>query len=239
LWSLFCIMSGLSCLFVPVTGITRPSSRSVWDRDSTVQFYARREGLLPAEENLFSRRLSHARSILDLGVGGGRTTPFLAPGRHYLGVDLVQGMVDTCRAKYPELDFRTGDAADLSWCRSHSFDAVVFSYNGLDYLFPDLERRSALQEIHRVLRPSGTFIFSRHDPVGGVGRRRFFRALRLGYRGGYALDHLNGGWQTTHYATPMRVTSELDAHGFSVLDVVPDGPGIRPAWWYYAARRLD
>jgi SAM-dependent methyltransferase len=38
----------------------------------------------------------------------------------------------------------------------------LFSYNGLDCLYPKESRLVAIAEIYRVLRPQGRFIFSTH-----------------------------------------------------------------------------
>ena len=38
---------------------------------------------------------------------------------------------------FPGLQFEAADAADLSLFADASFDAVVFSFNGIDYLAPN------------------------------------------------------------------------------------------------------
>lgn len=73
-------------------------------------------------------------------------------------------MVCACRDKFPELQFEVADAGDLSLFGDASFDAVVFSFNGIDYLAPNEKRHQCLRECHRVLKPGGVFIFSSHNP---------------------------------------------------------------------------
>jgi ubiquinone/menaquinone biosynthesis C-methylase UbiE len=117
--------------------------------------------------------------ILDLGVGGGRTMGYLsAIARRYVGVDYAFEMIDVCRAKYPSLDFLTADASDLVIFPDGSFEAVVFSFNGIDYIVPDAGSQRCLQECHRVLRNGGTLVFSSHNP-----RAIFVRPLRDQPRG--------------------------------------------------------
>jgi ubiquinone/menaquinone biosynthesis C-methylase UbiE len=114
---------------------------------------------------LFDTYLRPGMAILDLGVGGGRTTAYLSSiAARYVGVDYASEMIAACRQKFPTLDFEVGNAADLSKFDAASFDAVVMAFNGIDYLIPDQARRRALQEIRRVLKPEGILIFSSHNP---------------------------------------------------------------------------
>lgn len=102
-------------------------------------------------------------SLLDVGVGTGRTTPALSAAcRRYAGIDYAQAMVDRCRRLFPNLDFRLQDARDLSAFEPRSFDAVWFSYNGIDYVPPE-DRALVLRECSRVVRPGGALIFSSHN----------------------------------------------------------------------------
>ena len=121
-------------------------------------------GLMPGEQAMFDEYLVPGASVLDLGVGGGRTTRYLAEraGR-YIGLDYAPQMVEACRARFPALDFVVGDASDLHDFRGGEFDAVVFSWNGIDYIHPEERRLRCLTEVHRVLRAGGTFLFSSHN----------------------------------------------------------------------------
>jgi SAM-dependent methyltransferase len=104
-------------------------------------------------------------AVLDLGVGGGRTTPYLSRiAARYVGVDYSEAMVRACKRKFPTLDFVLADASDLSVFENDSFDAIVFSFNGLDSVVPGERRSRCLRECLRVLRPTGLLIFSTHNP---------------------------------------------------------------------------
>jgi SAM-dependent methyltransferase len=98
--------------------------------------------------------------VLDVGVGGGRTTGMLhGNAQSYVGIDVAAGMVELARSRYPEVDLRVMDACDLSRLASGSFDLVVFSFNGIDSL--DHERRAtAARELARVLAPDGRLVLS-------------------------------------------------------------------------------
>lgn len=140
-------------------------NRRFYEGDDHVAYWARQTELLPVEHLVFGRHLRRGMDVLDLGVGGGRTTPHLSDlADRYVGVDYAQGMVDVCRSRFPDLTFLTADAADLSMLDDASFDAVVFSLGGIDYLTPPEKRRRSLAEARRLLRPGGVFVCSRHNP---------------------------------------------------------------------------
>jgi ubiquinone/menaquinone biosynthesis C-methylase UbiE len=127
--------------------------------------YASLNYLTPCERLLFRTYIKPGMSVLDLGVGGGRTTSCLSRvASRYVGVDYSEAMIRACRRKFPELNFLLADASDLSAFEDASFDAVVFSYNGLDCVVPDEKRLRCLRECWRVLRPDGVLVFSSHNP---------------------------------------------------------------------------
>jgi ubiquinone/menaquinone biosynthesis C-methylase UbiE len=132
---------------------------------SVASYYAALNYLTPCEKLLFQTYVKPGMRVLDLGVGGGRTTAYLSRiASRYVGVDYSEAMVQACRKKFPHLDFRLADASELSSFKDGSFDAIVFSFNGLDSVIPNEKRSRCLRECRRVLRPKGTFIFSSHNP---------------------------------------------------------------------------
>jgi len=138
---------------------------SVYNAPEVAAHYGALQYLSPAERLLFERYLQSGNAILDLGVGGGRTTPYLnSIASRYTGVDYASEMVEVCRRKFPEIPFVVADATNLKMFADASFDAIVMAFNGFDYVMPDTSRRVALSEMRRVLRIGGLFIFSSHNP---------------------------------------------------------------------------
>jgi ubiquinone/menaquinone biosynthesis C-methylase UbiE len=137
----------------------------IYNSSEVAEHYASLNYLSPCESLLFNEYLKSGMAILDLGVGGGRTTPYLSSiaGR-YVGVDYAPEMIAVCRKKFPALEFELGSATDLSSFAASSFHAVVMAFNAMDYVIPDEARFRALQEIHHVLKPGGILIFSSHNP---------------------------------------------------------------------------
>jgi len=137
----------------------------VYRDPKVVSHYASLDYLTACERHLFDSYLTPGMAILDMGVGGGRTTPYLSrKASRYVGVDYSEEMVRFCRDKFPQLEFLVSDASDLSKLSDGSFDAIVFAFNGLDYLFPEEQRWQCLRECGRVLRAGGVFVFSSHNP---------------------------------------------------------------------------
>jgi SAM-dependent methyltransferase len=141
------------------------SNLQIYNRPSVAAHYGVLDYLTPCEQSLFEMYIRPGAAVLDLGVGGGRTTPYLSRNSsRYVGVDYASEMIRICRGKHPELEFIVAEAWDLSSIPASSFDAVVIAFNGLDYVIPDEKRALCCKECHRVLKPGGVLLFSSHNP---------------------------------------------------------------------------
>jgi len=107
-----------------------------------------------------------ALTMLDLGVGAGRTTGFFAPlCQRYRAIDIAPRMVAACRERFGGLahcEFHVADAADLAEIDDAMFDIVLFSFNGLDCL-DYAAREKCLRAVRMRLRSGGLFLFSAHN----------------------------------------------------------------------------
>ena len=140
-------------------------NRATYARADVVKYYRRVDTLLEAEEVLLNKLLPTIKDskILDLGVGGGRTTKYLLQiSDDYTGVDYVPQYAEEAQEKYPDAKILCGDATDLKEFEDETFDFVMFSYNGIDSISND-DRLKALKEIYRVLKKGGVFMFSSHN----------------------------------------------------------------------------
>ncbi len=147
-----------------MSGRITTTNFEAYDAPEVAAHYAKLDYLTPCERALFETYIPMGSAILDLGVGGGRTTSYLAKrASRYVGVDYAPAMVKVCEAKFPELEFRIADAANLSIFPDASFDVVVFSFNGIDYVLPAQSRQSCFAHVHRILKGDGVFIFSSHN----------------------------------------------------------------------------
>ncbi len=146
------------------------------DRNSTtyaaadiVRYYSQLNRLQPAEAALLERLRDQlpTMKMLDMGVGGGRTAQHFAPlVKQYIGIDYSPEMVAACRKRFgklaPSMSFEVSDARDLSQFGNNSFDFILFSFNGIDYVSHQ-DRLKIFQEIKRVGKQGCYFFFSSHN----------------------------------------------------------------------------
>jgi len=138
-----------------------------YERPSVVSYYNQQLKLSPPEQTILKIiREIHPESMLDIGVGAGRTTALFAPlFKRYVGIDYSRAMIETAKQKfaaYPECNFLFCDARDMSYFEDNSFDFVLFSFNGIDCVsFAD--RQKILSEIKRIGKEDSYFAFSTHN----------------------------------------------------------------------------
>jgi ubiquinone/menaquinone biosynthesis C-methylase UbiE len=144
-------------------------NQDVYGLPEIASVYARQSELLPVEQTILHLLLPELKTarMLDLGVGGGRTTlHFARCVREYVGVDYSASMIRECQrrfATYPDpLAFEVCDARSLSMFANEFFDFILFSMNGIDYV-DHADRLAILKEIRRVGKPGGWFCFSAHN----------------------------------------------------------------------------
>ncbi|MGW3812076.1 methyltransferase domain-containing protein [Micromonospora sp. NPDC005113] len=98
-------------------------------------------------------------AIVDVGCGTGRAAAELGErGARPIGVDLSEEMIALARRRWPEVDFRIGDA-----CALPLPDATVAGYRA-DKVFHNLaDPGRALAEARRVLTPGGRIVLAGQD----------------------------------------------------------------------------
>ncbi len=145
------------------------SNKETYEREDVVHYYTDVMVKLEKPEEAILRLLKNRlkdMKMLDLGVGGGRTTPYFAElVKEYVGVDYSRSMIKACKERFKlneHLSFKVADARNLKEFKDNSFDFVLFSFNGLDYM-DEHDRIKALKEIKRVLKDDGVFAFSSHN----------------------------------------------------------------------------
>ena len=223
------------------------SNFKAFSSPEVVELYANSSGLhQPAETYAFDKFVPQGASILDIGVGGGRTTPYLGGERQSLRWHRLRPGHDRhmCR-KLSRKTFYCADATRPSMFEAKSFNVVIFSFNGIGAITTREDRLRCFAEVFRVLTPGGVFIFSSHNSKllfnlpsldnAGLARKawRLARAavtsiplaVRLLSSGafragaGYFLDPVHGGI-LTYCSTPELIELDGGSAGFQFLEAV-------------------
>lgn len=226
-----------------------PDNRHTYEAADVVAHYERLADLQLPERTFLDRHGDALRNLdmLDVGVGGGRTTVHFAPlVRSYAAADFSTAMIESCRRRFDGRPYRfeVADARSLSPFGDASFDFILFSFNGLDYIDHD-GRNAALSEIRRVSRPGALFLFSSHNmrylpammrPHFSVNPRALVWSVMSAWRSrrrNPPLAQLSAlPWAlihdpaldfrlTTYYIRPSMQLEQLREHGFEFIEAYP------------------
>jgi SAM-dependent methyltransferase len=98
----------------------------------------------------------------NFGCGPGQTTRFLYDNglKEIIGIDLSPGMVSAARRLSPEIKFETGDLLNIDYSSGYFGSALAF-YSIVHFNTDQV--RKCFEEINRVLKTGGEFLFSFHE----------------------------------------------------------------------------
>jgi ubiquinone/menaquinone biosynthesis C-methylase UbiE len=152
--------------------MTKDLNQTTYTAPHIVSYYAQLNKLQPAEQAIFNllERQGLKLKMLDIGVGGGRTTQhFSKIASEYIGTDYSAEMISACKKRFSgsssKIQFKVCDARDMSQFADNSFDFILFSFNGIDYASHP-NRLKIFQEINRVGKSGSHFFFSSHNIQG-------------------------------------------------------------------------
>lgn len=173
--------------------------------------------------------------VLDCGGGPGRYTIELSrQGYQVTLFDLSEGNLNLAKEKATEAGIvmagcEQGSATDLSRFQPETFDAVLL-LGPLYHLTSEDQRKAALDEVYRVLKPGGqlfTAFITRYTPIRYMAVNSAGQILEdldrieLVLEEGYAPPCDNAALEfIAHFAHPTEVTKMIWDKGYEVLNVL-------------------
>ena len=134
--------------------------------------------LWQSETIIFEKYFQKNDNIIDVGCWAGRTTfnLYTLGYKNLTGLDLSENLIAFAQnyAKQYEynIPFLLGNALQLPF-ETGTFDNAIFSFNGLMTIPSKEKRLQAMQEIRRVMKKDGIFIFTTHDREDISGEKYF------------------------------------------------------------------
>lgn len=180
----------------------------------------------PAMENLLKDKVS-GKAVLDLGCGSGVSTIKLKNwNANVVGVDISEKMVDIAKREYPEINFNVASVEDLPFPENR-FDIVASSL--VFHYIQDLTK--VFKEVNRVLKTSGSLIFSMHHPFHGSRERVVINDEKRYVMAPYFHNNkyqwsMFGGEMVleVYHHTFSNIANSLIESGFSIEKVVETVP---------------
>lgn len=151
-------------------------NKNLYETDEVVAKYTanttRVRSLNNPEKYLIDRYDIKNKTVLVIGGGAGRVPAnLLLYGNRVLSIDRSTKLTEAAKNNFPnarfaDLEFREGDASNLSGISDVSFDVVLFPINSIDYIDSKEMRDKALTEAVKKLKPGGILAFSSHNKLG-------------------------------------------------------------------------
>lgn len=198
------------------------------------------------------------KKILCLGCGAGEECEYLLSqgAKQVVGIDISKSLIKIAQKSYPHIKFSVMDMEKIDYSDS-SFD-FVYSSLVLHYV---KDWTQVLQEINRVLKSNGIFLFSTHNPVYWGFTKEINnneKVRRLGYRKNLVTkqievfgDYLKvkkirdiwyNNFKVTYYHKPFSfMIKEIISSGFKIIECQEPKPTIEtkkiaPEFWKKASR---
>jgi len=163
--------------------------------------YCAVHGGVPGDVSFYRQVCAGARSVLELGCGGGRVLdPLLRDGLDVTGLDRSASLLAIAAARAPRADLVRADMRDFRLGRR--FDRILIPFNGAYCMLEEGDLLGCLRAAHAHLAPQGLLVFDGYsaddfhahvDPTGADEPEKVKEVDALGTRWD-VLEH--SSWDT-------------------------------------------
>jgi ubiquinone/menaquinone biosynthesis C-methylase UbiE len=219
-------IKGLDMPPIPDWQLPAGVDRGLWDYMNSQEMVVNYDAamaispLAEADQRFCEKVFQKPGRLIDLGCGTGRLTHQLARrGFDCLGVDLSNEMLASAKQETSPASFQQANLTDLSMLESQSFDYAACLFSTLGMIIGEENRKKALQEMARILKPDGLFVLHVHN-------RYYLQGLGLkGFRNGdVTMPQAYGGAPLTlHHYSKSEIVKELESCNLKISQVKPLG----------------
>ncbi|MGZ9101168.1 MAG: methyltransferase domain-containing protein, partial [Brevundimonas sp.] len=149
--------------------------------------------------------------VLDLGCGSGEPIAgyLIGQGRRVTGVDAAPGLIDLCRARFPDQEWQVADMRGLDLGRA--FDGVI-AWHSAFHLTP-ADQQTMFTVYARHVKPGGVLMFTSGGAAGeSVGE---WRGEPL-YHGSLSPEAYRAGLAAAGFELVAHTTDDPDCGGATV-----------------------
>lgn len=144
------------------------------------------------ERKFLSRHINPSGLVLNLGCGTGRFMDFSSHG-----LDFSEGMLEIAKNNFPDKNYETSSAQNTPYADT-SFDTVICFHVIMHLGHQEMDE--ILKEVHRILKPGGTFIFDIPSQV---------RRNVTGYK--------SKGWHGSNGFKPREIKAYIKKSNFKII----------------------
>lgn len=225
-----------------------------WNSTDITNWYKTRDHIQGGEEKILKilqQTLSKKDSMLDIGIGGGRTTiHFSNLFQNYLGIDIADNYLTFLRKKFPLCKFHIENI--LTFNTEDIYNFILFSHNGIDCLHNINDYLKVIRKMYDLCSKDGYIAFSSHNILSKKYHIKNAQMLtNVPTHEIYKETCVNTGGISIIYSNPIYILNFLKELHFSKIVVIDrDGNEInlekpfnikwtdnKYAWLYFLCKK--